>query len=45
VPFCLGWIINPFIERAAITTGRQMMIRTRQIIQKEDQKENPSSRL
>ncbi len=40
VPFGLGWIIKPFVERAAVATDKQMMIRTRQIIRQEARKEN-----
>ena len=40
VPFGFGWIIKPFVHRAAIATARGMMIRTRQIL--EEVAKNPS---
>jgi hypothetical protein len=44
LPFGLGWIIKPFIHHAAIATEKQLMDRTRQILEQEakDQSNNPS---
>ncbi len=43
-PFGLGWIIKPFVRRAAAETAKQMMIRTRGVILQEKQKSAEAAR-
>lgn len=43
LPFGLGWILKPFIHRATMTTEKELMSRTRQIIERWGEDHAPAS--